>query len=86
MELKITTKRALEFEERTGKDLVELLQQINKTGKFKVRDILDIFVACGEGYDTDKFDSWDVPLYDKVKEIMKAVEKYFGTEKAPKSK
>ncbi len=81
MKLEITTKRALEFEERTGKDIIELLKSMQKTKSFKIRDVVDLFIACGENYTVDMFDSWDVPMADKVTEIMKAVEVYFSGKK-----
>lgn len=81
MELRITTKRALEFEERTGKDIVQLLKQMKDTNSFTVRDIVDLFIACGEGYTVEMFDLWDLPLADKVTAIMKAVEVFFAGKK-----
>lgn len=76
MELKINTKRALEFEEKTGKDLLLTLQEVAKEKSVALKTVLALFEACGEGYDAQKFDEWEVPLVDKVKAIVAAVKVY----------
>lgn len=82
MELKLTTKRALEFEERTGKDVITFLQEVAKTKKVSIRDIVELFVACGENYTYEMFDQWDGTFVEKSAAIIKAVGEYVG--KAPK--
>lgn len=81
MELKVTTLRALAFEEATGKDMLEVLQEVEKTNQIKLKDIISLFIACGEGYDAEMFDEWDEPFMDKVSKVMNAVGQYFGAGK-----
>lgn len=81
MELKVTTERALDFEARTGKDMLNVLHNIEKTNEVKIREIVDLFIACGENYTVAMFDAWDKPFMSKVQDIMNAVGKYFGTQK-----
>lgn len=81
MKLELNTKRALKFEERTGVDLIQLLRQIHDTQTFKLRDIVDLFIACGDDYTVEMFDSWDAPLSDKVNQIIAAIDAYFEAKK-----
>lgn len=76
MELQLTTKRALKFEEKTGKDLLEYLQTISNAKVVKLKDIISIFECLGDGYDIDKFDAWDIPLSGKIELIMSAIKVY----------
>lgn len=76
MELKLTTKRALEFEERTGKDIMVFLQEVAQTGKIGVKDIVEIFCSLGEGYTVEVFDAWDATFTEKCEAIMKAIQEY----------
>lgn len=78
MELKLTTKRALEFEEKTGKDLLAFVQEIGETGKITVKDMLSLFEAMGENYTIEVFDAWDADFTTKSKAIMNAVKAYVG--------
>lgn len=79
MELKLTTKRVLEFEDRTGKDVMKLLQSIAESGTVSVRDVVDLFIACGENYTVEMFDAWDASFVHKSEAIMKAVADFMGT-------
>ncbi len=78
MELKLTTKRALEFEEKTGKDLIVFVQEIGETGKITVKDMLSLFEAMGENYTIEVFDAWDADFMTKSTAIMNAVKAYMG--------
>lgn len=73
MELKLTTKRALEYEERTGVDIIEKLREISESGKVKIRDIVDLFLAMGDNYTVEMFEQWDKPLVEKATDIINAV-------------
>ena len=73
MELKLTTKRALEFERKTGTDVIEKLEAISKTGTVKIKDVVDLFIAMGENYTVEMFDQWDIPFVEKATEIVNAV-------------
>lgn len=83
MVLKMTTKRALEFEQRTGKDLLVHLKQVNETGEVRLADVIELFCCLGDGYTVDDYDAWDAPFQEKLKEIYKAAASYFegGSEK-----
>jgi len=76
MELKLTTKRALEFEKRTGVDVIEKLETISKTGSVKIKDVVDLFLAMGENYTVEMFDQWDKPFVEKATDIVNAVLEY----------
>lgn len=76
MELKLTTARAIEYEERTGKDLLAFLEEVTRTNCIGVRDTIEIFKSMGEGYNAATFDAWDLPFVDKLKAIMNAVKEY----------
>jgi len=76
MELKLTTKRALEFEKRTGVDIIEKLETISKTGSVKIKDVVDLFLAMGENYTVEMFDQWDKPFVEKATDIVNAVLEY----------
>jgi len=73
MELKLTTKRALEYEERTGVDIIEKLREISESGTVKIRDIVDLFLAMGDNYTVEMFEQWDKPLVEKATDIINAV-------------
>lgn len=73
MELKLTTKRALEFERRTGVDIIEKLEEISKSGSVKIKDVVDLFLAMGENYTVEMFDQWDKPFVEKATDIVNAV-------------
>lgn len=82
MDLKLTTKRALAYEERTGKDLFEYLQELSKeSAVIRIRDIIEIFKALGDDYNEVAFDAWQLPLKDKIEEIVEAVREYIGGKK-----
>ena len=76
MELKLTTKRALEYEESTGKDLLEFLSEVAKTERIKIKDVVEIFATMGENYTVEMFDAWDLSFSKKLVEIMNAVKEY----------
>lgn len=76
MDLKLTTKRALEYEERTGKDILIFIQEIAKTEKITIKEVIDLFLAMGENYTIEDFDKWDISLTEKITEIMNAVKEY----------
>ena len=84
MELKLTTKRALEFEARTGQDLIEFVKAVGETGRITVKAILDLFEACGEGYTVEVFDAWEASFTEKAEAIMNAVKEYIGGNGAKK--
>lgn len=73
MELKLTTKRALEFEKRTGVDVIEKLETISKSGSVKIKDVVDLFIAMGDNYTVEMFDQWDKPFVEKATDIVNAV-------------
>lgn len=73
MELKLTTKRALEFERRTGVDIIEKLEEISKSGSVKIKDVVDLFLAMGDNYTVEMFDQWDKPFVEKATDIVNAV-------------
>lgn len=73
MELKLTTKRALEYEAKTGLDIIEKLQEIAEAGSIKIKDILDLFAAMGENYTAEVFDAWDATFVDKASAIIEAI-------------
>lgn len=76
MKLKLNTVRALQYEERTGKDILVFLEGVAKTNEIKIRDIVDLFMAMGDGYTVEDFDKWDKPYIDKVNAILEAVKEY----------
>lgn len=76
MELKLTTKRALEYEKRTGVDVIEKLETISKSGSVKIKDVVDLFLAMGENYTVEMFDQWDKPFVEKATDIVNAVLEY----------
>ena len=78
MELKLTTLRALKFEEETGKDIVSTVKEIGETGEIKVKDIVALFKAMGENYTVEVFDAWDVPFVKKAEAVVKAAAEYIG--------
>lgn len=76
MELKLTTKRALQYEERTGKDIFEVCQRIAETNLLRLKDAVELFSAMGDDCTVEKFDEWDVPFADKVVAIVTAIKEY----------
>lgn len=82
MELKLTTKRALEYEERTGKDLFKFLQEVAKTEEVTIKDIVELFIAMGDNYTVEVFDAWDIPFKEKVVAVMTAAKEYVQGKKA----
>lgn len=73
MELKLTTKRALEYERRTGVDIIEKLKEISESGSVKIKDIVDLFLAMGDNYTVEMFEQWDKPFVEKATDIVNAV-------------
>lgn len=73
--------RALQYEERTGNDLLKFLEEVGKTNVIGLKDLIDLFQALGEGYDVETFDAWDVPFPEKAEKIMLAVGEYLGVKK-----
>ncbi len=73
MELKLTTKRALEYERRTGVDIIEKLEEISKSGTVKIKDIVDLFLAMGDNYTVEMFEQWNKPFVEKATDIINAV-------------
>lgn len=84
MELKLTTKKALEYEERTGNDIVTKLQEIGETGAVKIKDVVDLFAAMGDNYTVDVFDAWDATFVNKAAEIFNEVRRFIGGENEKK--
>lgn len=76
MELKLTTKRALEYEKKTGVDVIEKLEEISKTGSIKIKDVVELFEAMGDNYTVEVFEAWDEPFVDKATKIVNAVLEY----------
>lgn len=76
MELKLTTPRALEYEKRTGKDIIEFLKTISQTNSIRVQDVVDLFIAMGDGYTVKEFDEWDASFNEKIIAIIGAIKEY----------
>ncbi len=76
MELKLTTKRALEYEKRTGQDVLDTVMEIAETGRVKVKDVVELFEAMGENYTVEVFEAWDVPFVEKATKVIEAVTAY----------
>jgi len=76
MELKLTTVRALKYEEKTGNDILEFMKKVADTGLIKIKDVLELFMACGEGYNETTFDAWDASFSEKAVAVMEAVKVY----------
>lgn len=76
MNLKLTTKRAIEFEKRTGKDLLKALEEIAQSGKISLNDIVELFIALGDNYTIEMFDAWEASLVDKLNAIVMAIKEY----------
>jgi len=76
MELKLTTKRALEYQAKTGKDIIAFLQEVSRTNTFTIQEMVDLFSAMGDGYTVEVFDAWDAPFEVKAKELILAVKAY----------
>ncbi len=76
MELKLTTKRALEFEAKTGKDVLDTVMEMADSGKVRVKDVVNLFEAMGENYTVEVFEAWDLPFVEKAEKILEAVAKY----------
>jgi hypothetical protein len=73
MELKLTTKRALAYEQKTGVDVITKLESIAKEGSIKIKDVVDLFEAMGENYTVEMFDQWDKPFVEKANDIVNAI-------------
>lgn len=73
MELKLTTKRALEYERKTGTDVITKLESIAKDGSVKIKDVVELFEAMGENYTVEMFDQWDKPFVEKASDIVNAI-------------
>lgn len=73
MELKLTTKRALEYEQKTGVDIITKLESIAKEGSIKIKDVVELFEAMGENYTVEMFDQWDKPFVEKANDIVNAI-------------
>ncbi len=73
MELKLTTKRALAYEQKTGVDIITKLESIAKEGSIKIKDVVDLFEAMGENYTVEMFDQWDKPFVEKANDIVNAI-------------
>ncbi len=73
MELKLTTKRALAYEQKTGIDIITKLESIAKEGSIKIKDVVDLFEAMGENYTVEMFDQWDKPFVEKSNDIVNAI-------------
>lgn len=81
MELKLTTLRALDYEQRTGKDIVVFLKEVADTNMITVREAVDLFIAMGDGYTVEDFDKWDAPYNEKLVALMEAVKDYTAGKK-----
>lgn len=73
MELKLTTKRALAYEQKTGVDIITKLESIAKEGSIKIKDVVELFEAMGENYTVEMFDQWDKPFVEKANDIVNAI-------------
>lgn len=78
MKLKLTTLRALQFEKRTGKDIVKVLKKISDTGEVSVVEIVELFSALGDDYTPEKFDEWEASFTEKAEAIIQAVAVYLN--------
>lgn len=76
MYLKLTAKRAMEFEARTGKDLLIALKEVAETGEITMKLMIELFISMGDGYTVDDFDKWDASYKDKATAIMNAVKEF----------
>ena len=76
MELKLTAKRAMEFEERTGVDLLLYLKEVAATGEISMKMMVELFKSMGDGYTVDDFDNWQAPYTEKATAIMNAVKEF----------
>ena len=76
MNLKLTAKRAMEFEARTGVDLLIYLKQVAETGEISMKMLIELFMAMGDNYTVDTFDNWDAAYTVKVTAIMNAVKEF----------
>ena len=85
MELKLTTLRALKFEEETGKDIVETVREIGETDKITVKDVVSLFKAMGDGYTVEKFDEWGASFSEKAKAVITEAARYISGRSHPKS-
>lgn len=76
MDLKLTAKRAIEFEERTGIDLLIYLKQVAETGEISTKMLVELFKAMGDGYTVADFDKWEASYTVKAAAIMNAVKEF----------
>lgn len=76
MELKLNTKRALEYERKTGQDIIEKLESISKEGTVKIKDVVELYLTMGENYTVEMFDQWDKPFVEKAQDIINAILEY----------
>lgn len=76
MELKLTTERALAYEDRTGKDLIEFIKQVGETDTISIRDTVELFIAMGENYTVKTFDEWEIPYAKKLEAVMLAIKEF----------
>ncbi len=76
MDLKLTAKRAMEFETRTGVDLLIYLKSVAETGEISMKMLIELFKAMGDNYTVDDFDNWDAPYTVKVAAVMNAVKEF----------
>lgn len=75
-ELKLTTRGAISFEEKTGRDIVEVLKEINEKESFSVGTIVSLYECMGEGNSIETFDAWDEPFAQKAMKVIKACSNY----------
>ena len=76
MELKLTTLRALEYERKTGKDLVAFMKEVSDTGTISIKDTVQLFAAMGENYTPALFDQWEGSYVEKIEAIVNAIRDY----------
>ena len=76
MELHLTTARALKYEDRTGRDIFEVCQEIAQTQLVKISTVVQLFSAMGDNYTPEVFDTWNVPFSEKVVAIIEEINNF----------
>lgn len=78
MELKLTTKRAMAYEAKTGNDIISKMQEISDTGRVTIKDAFQLFEAMGDNNTVEVFDAWDASFVDKTTAIFNEVKRFIG--------
>lgn len=81
MVLKLTTSRALQYEEKQGEDIIAVLQNIAATETVTIKVVVGLFEALGEDHTPEKFDEWEAPFTVKAEKIVEACKEYIQGKK-----